>query len=155
MKELKGLLSVGADILRTMGEPNPSVVRLLCIDDDPDDVALLRRALTPDFLIDHAASIEEGVPRILANEHDVYLIDRKLPGGCGLDIIAKYQGKVCGPLVCWTGAHRSFFKTRPAYPILFKDDVLEKGVLKKELQEVLQSYRQPENRACTQVAKLT
>ena len=62
--------------------PEISSVRILLVDDDPQARALIEMALTDatfDPIIEVAPTARNGVNRIKADEHDIYLIDQRLP----------------------------------------------------------------------------
>src|SRR5687768_15143088 len=92
---------------RTERLPDINTVRILLVDDDPQARALIDMALA-DAAFDHvteiAATVRIGLNRIMADEHDVYLIDQQLPDGTGIALIheAKAQG-VHKPFILMTG----------------------------------------------------
>ena len=87
--------------------PEITSVRILLVDDDPQARALIEMALadaTFDPVIEIAATARNGVNRIKADEHDVYLIDQRLPDGTGISII--HEAKLHGahkPFILLTG----------------------------------------------------
>jgi signal transduction histidine kinase len=87
--------------------PEITAVRILLVDDDPQARALIAMALadaTFDPVIEVAATARSGVNRIKADEHDVYLIDQRLPDGTGISII--HEAKLHGahkPFILLTG----------------------------------------------------
>src|SRR5438876_7158070 len=65
-------------------------VSILLIDDDPQAQALIEMALMDAHFerqIEVIATASTGLERIKANEHDIYLVDQRLPDGTGLDLI--------------------------------------------------------------------
>jgi DNA-binding NtrC family response regulator len=56
-----------------------SSLRILIVDDDHHDVALLRRSLEPHFVVNHASSLHEANKRIREVSFDCVLLDLKLP----------------------------------------------------------------------------
>jgi signal transduction histidine kinase len=86
---------------------DPTVVRILAVDDDPQAAALIEMALA-DAAFDHALEVaptaSAGRARITADEHDIYLIDQQLPDGHGVDLIhaAKIDGST-KPFILMTG----------------------------------------------------
>jgi two-component system, cell cycle sensor histidine kinase and response regulator CckA len=91
------------------GEPDrqPEPVRILVIDDDPQAKALIHMALA-DAHYEHDVEVVgtafEGLRRIEAHAHDVYLVDYRLPDRNGLELIreAKNQGAT-RPFILMTG----------------------------------------------------
>ena len=84
-----------------------SIVRILLIDDDPQAQALIEMALADAHftrVIEVVPNAAEGLQRIEDDEHDVYLVDYRLPDGNGLELIreAKSQGAT-RPFILMTG----------------------------------------------------
>jgi signal transduction histidine kinase len=81
----------------TTGRPSAALrksdlrhVHLLVVDDDPQALALVELALVDAHFERHievVATATEGLERIKAGEHDVYLIDHRLPDGTGINLI--------------------------------------------------------------------
>ena len=77
--------------------PPPQRIRVLIVDDDPQAAALLEPALHDapfEVQVDTAPNYTIGLRRIQANEHDVYLIDYRLPDGTGTALI--HEAKIAG-----------------------------------------------------------
>jgi signal transduction histidine kinase len=69
--------------------PDLRVVRILAVDDDPQATALIEIALADapfERILEVAPTAAEGYRRILADEHDIYLVDQLLPDGTGVDL---------------------------------------------------------------------
>ena len=65
-------------------------VTILLIDDDPQAEALIEMALLDAHFerqIEVIATASAGLERVKADEHDIYLVDQRLPDGTGLDLI--------------------------------------------------------------------
>jgi two-component system cell cycle sensor histidine kinase/response regulator CckA len=65
-------------------------VSILLIDDDPQAQALIEMALIDAHFerkIEVIATAAAGLERIKADEHDIYLVDQRLPDGTGIDVI--------------------------------------------------------------------
>lgn len=83
------------------------MVRILVVDDDPQARALIEMALIDahfERAIDVVATAAAGLARIKADQHDIYLIDQRLPDGNGLQLIheAKADG-INKPFILMTG----------------------------------------------------
>jgi len=82
-------------------------VRLLVVDDDPDARPLVESALMDahfERTIEVASTVARGLVRIRASEHDVYVIDHRLPDGTGIGLI--HEAKAAGidkPFILITG----------------------------------------------------
>ena len=87
--------------------PQSEPVRILVIDDDPQANALIEMALA-DAHFEHSVEVVgtafEGLGRIEARAHDVYLVDYRLPDRNGLELIreAKNRGAT-RPFILMTG----------------------------------------------------
>lgn len=81
-------------------------IRVLIIDGDPQHRQFMREAVLSavgfSFDVDGAASAAEGRKAILAGTHDVILIDHRLPGGSGLDLIRDLHEVASGPMILVT-----------------------------------------------------
>lgn len=83
------------------------VTRVLLIDDDQDDFVLTRSLLQEivdqDFQLDWVQTFDEGCERVLADQHDVYLVDYRLGVDDGLELIREClsQGRP-GPFILLT-----------------------------------------------------
>ena len=65
-------------------------VRILVVDDDPQALALIEMALVDAHFerdIEVVSTATAGLERIKADQHDVYLIDHRLPDGTGISLI--------------------------------------------------------------------
>ncbi|MFO0929951.1 MAG: hybrid sensor histidine kinase/response regulator [Gemmataceae bacterium] len=75
--------------------PDRGPIRVLLVDDDPDDYLLTRDLLDelPDhpFRLDWAASYDEGLAAAGRGEHDVYLLDYRLGVFTGLELLAEIR----------------------------------------------------------------
>jgi signal transduction histidine kinase len=82
-------------------------IRLLVIDDDSDTHALIASALVDapfERTIDVVPNVTNGLARIRADEHDVYIVDHRLPDGTGIGLI--HEAKTAGidkPFILITG----------------------------------------------------
>ncbi|MEY9322557.1 DNA-binding response OmpR family regulator [Bradyrhizobium elkanii] len=67
-------------------------MRVLLVEDQPDMVAALRAALARhDMLVDHAPDLLEAEAIAAAGSYDAIALDRQLPDGDGLSLIAKLR----------------------------------------------------------------
>jgi two-component system, cell cycle sensor histidine kinase and response regulator CckA len=82
-------------------------IRILLVDDDPQARQLIEMSLMDahfERMLEIATTASAGLRRIAADQHDVYLIDQRLPDGTGIDLIraAKAQGAT-KPFILLTG----------------------------------------------------
>ena len=82
-------------------------IRILLVDDDPQARALIEMSLADahfERLLEVVTTVAAGLRRIATDQHDVYLIDQRLPDGTGIDLIrdAKVRG-VTKPFILLTG----------------------------------------------------
>ena len=87
--------------------PELRIVRILAVDDDAQARALLELALADahfEPVLEVVGTASEALARIAADEHDIYLIDQRLPDGTGVDLIhtAKERG-ASKPFILITG----------------------------------------------------
>jgi len=82
-------------------------IRLLVVDDDPQALHLVELALIDahfERIIEVVCTATAGLDRIKTNEHDVYLLDHRLPDGTGISLIQ--EAKAAGidkPFILMTG----------------------------------------------------
>jgi signal transduction histidine kinase len=87
---------------------DPSRARVLLVEDDEDDY-LLTRALLNDiegrpFDLEWAGTFAAGLDAMPANRHDVYLLDYRLDGRTGLELLRAAIAAGCrGPAILLTG----------------------------------------------------
>jgi len=85
------------------------VIRVLMIDDDEDDFVVTRDMLAEAseatrFKLDWVSTYEEGLEVIQRCEHDVYLVDYRLGGRSGLELLQEaIEGGCKAPLIIATG----------------------------------------------------
>jgi two-component system cell cycle sensor histidine kinase/response regulator CckA len=87
--------------------PDLGVVRILVVDDDPQAEALIEMALADahfERVVEVVPTAFEGLARLERNDHDVYLVDYRLPDGDGLELILEAKAKgATKPLILMTG----------------------------------------------------
>lgn len=84
-------------------------VRVLLVDDDEDDALIVKKLIEkiPDnsFVFEWCASFEKAKKLILAEKHDIYLIDYRLGEKTGLDLLRVVRpAKRAEPFILLTGA---------------------------------------------------
>ncbi len=83
-------------------------IRVLMIDDDESDFVLVNELLTsleqPRYEVKWARNFAHAVPEIRGGRHDIYLVDYRLEGRSGLDLLRQYldNGRK-GPVIIFTG----------------------------------------------------
>src|SRR5690349_7040646 len=87
--------------------PELRMVRILAVDDDPQAHALIELALSDahfESQLEVVPTAAQGLRRIAADDHDVYLVDQQLPDGTGVELIhtAKENG-ASKPFILITG----------------------------------------------------
>ena len=101
-----GAATVG-ELTAIDGDPH-APLRVLLVDDDEDDWVLVRDALleaAPNrYVLDWAATWEDGLVATARGEHDVYLIDYRLGERSGIELIREaVQTGRRAPLILLTG----------------------------------------------------
>jgi signal transduction histidine kinase len=94
-------------------------LRVLIVDDEEGMCLGVKRALRDfhfhvpdaeadvDFAVETASTGEEGLDRIAAQPPDILLLDHKLPGISGLDVLAKLEGRGLDTLTIMITAYAS------------------------------------------------
>jgi CheY-like chemotaxis protein len=79
--------------------------RILCVDDHEDTPEMLRLLLSEsDYEVHPAYSIEEAMKLARTYEFDLYVLDKRLPDGTGLELSAKLSALSPGvPCIFYTG----------------------------------------------------
>lgn len=85
----------------------PSLRRILLVDDDVawrDDVRQLLAEEVPEALIVAVGSAEEALARVHGDDWEVVLLDIRLPGQSGLDVLPRLRAaKPSAPVVVMSG----------------------------------------------------
>jgi two-component system response regulator QseB len=66
----------------------PAVPRLLYVEDEGEIAAIVVELLGDEYRVDHAATGEAGLRLALGRRYDVMVVDRRLPGLSGVELIA-------------------------------------------------------------------
>lgn len=88
-------------------EPSPAPIRVLLVDDDEDSYLLTRHFLSKipgaKYQLDWASSYEAALSIMGRGEHDVYLLDYRLGGRTGLDLLTEALAFGCrAPIIILT-----------------------------------------------------
>jgi signal transduction histidine kinase len=86
----------------------PASTTILLVEDDEDDYLITRDLLSDvegvAYQLTWLKSYEEGVAEMKRNAHDVYLVDFRLAGADGLELIREARAQGCvGPIILMTG----------------------------------------------------
>ena len=79
--------------------------RILCVDDHEDSSQLLKLLLAEsDYEVSIAGTMDEAIRLAQANEFDLYVMDKHLPDGSGIDLCRKLGELTPGvPCLFYTG----------------------------------------------------
>jgi diguanylate cyclase (GGDEF)-like protein/PAS domain S-box-containing protein len=79
--------------------------RVLLVDDDDTFLLILKELLPPArYALDRVATYNGALEAMGACSHDVYLVDYRLPGRSGLDLVREASGRGCAaPMIVLTG----------------------------------------------------
>jgi CheY-like chemotaxis protein len=82
-----------------------SKCRILCVDDHFDTSEMLQLLLADeDYEVKVAATVEEACELAAANEFDLYVLDKRLPDGSGLELCTTLSKLTPGvPCIFYTG----------------------------------------------------
>lgn len=88
--------------------------RVLCIDDHDDTSEMLKLLLVQeDYEVVTAATIREALELAKTQEFDLYVLDRHLPDGSGLDLCAKLNEGTPGvPCIFYSGDAYAIHRTQ-------------------------------------------
>ena len=92
---------------RRNARPDPRYIRILVIDDDPQALALVEMALADAHFkrsVEVTTTATVGLQRIKADEHDIYIVDHRLPDGTGISLIHEaHAAGIDKPFILITG----------------------------------------------------
>ena len=79
--------------------------RILCVDDHDDTSEMLQLLFTsPDYDVRTARTVEEALSLAKSEEFDLYVLDKRLPDGTGLELCQKLNALTPGvPCILYTG----------------------------------------------------
>ena len=103
--------------------------RILCIDDHDDTSEMLSLILSQeDFEVVTTRTVEEALQHARASTFDLYVLDKHLPDGSGLDLCAKLSEVTPGvPCLVYSGdayaIHRSEALAAGAHAYVVKPDI--------------------------------
>ena len=103
--------------------------RILCIDDHDDTSEMLSLILSQeDFEVVTTRTIEEALEKARTGGFDLYVLDKHLPDGSGLDLCAKLNEVTPGvPCLVYSGdayaIHRSEALAAGAHAYVVKPDI--------------------------------
>ncbi|HEV7951804.1 MAG TPA: hybrid sensor histidine kinase/response regulator [Candidatus Saccharimonadales bacterium] len=119
-----------------LNTPENKTIKVLLVDDDEDDYLILSRVFThiPDspFRLEWCASFDKAKSLIDARGHDIYLIDYRLAGQTGLELLEYAQPyRRSEPFILLTGVGDREIEIRSMK--LAAADYLVKGTINAEL----------------------
>lgn len=99
---------IANEITRVYGSPYPNVIRVLVVDDNENDVVLVRHNLgsidRTTYIVDSVGHVDPR-PLMVAGSHDCYLVDLKIGRFDGFELIQNCIRAGCrGPFVVLTGS---------------------------------------------------
>lgn len=79
--------------------------RILCVDDHEDTPEMLKLLLSEsDYLVHAAHNIKEAMQLARTHEFDLYVLDKRLPDGTGMELCAMLNALTPGvPCIFYTG----------------------------------------------------
>ncbi|MEQ1876853.1 MAG: CheR family methyltransferase, partial [Bdellovibrionia bacterium] len=86
------------------------LVRVMCVDDSPTVIAILKRLLTPEHgfeIVATAASAEEAEELAPKTKFDVMTLDIHMPGRSGIDYLARQAGRTHPPIIMVSSVSQS------------------------------------------------
>lgn len=70
-----------------MSAPADALPRLLYVEDEVETAAMVAEVLSDEYAVDHAGTGEAGLELALGRRYDVMVVDRRLPGMTGTDLL--------------------------------------------------------------------
>ena len=88
-----------------MSDSPKSKCRILCVDDHFDTSEMLKLLLSEeDYSVTVAATVEEACELAVAHEFDLYVLDKRLPDGSGVDLCTTLNQLTPGvPCIFYSG----------------------------------------------------
>jgi CheY-like chemotaxis protein len=82
-----------------------SKCRILYVDDHEDSAEMFRLLLSsPDYEVQTAQTVAEAIERAKAESFDLYVLDKRLPDGSGMDLCVMLNALTPGvPCIFYTG----------------------------------------------------
>jgi len=79
--------------------------RILYVDDNEDSAEMFKLILSgPDFEVEIALSMAEAIERAKSESFDLYVLDKRLPDGSGLELCTRLNALTPGvPCIFYTG----------------------------------------------------
>ena len=135
--------------MRSLGQPLTEPIRALVVDDNPNDVLIIRRLAATirdaSFLVESASSVEEAELMMAEKPYDVLLLDHRLPREDGLAFLLRARETLEAPAVLLTGendARIAVLAIRTgAYDYLSKDG-LSSDLLSQCLRDAVHRFRE-------------
>lgn len=91
----------------TEPESQGGPIKVLLIEDDEDDYLITRDLLSDvegvSYEISWINNYDQGLAEAKRNAHDIYLVDFRLAGSDGLELIREARGDCAGPMILLTG----------------------------------------------------
>jgi CheY-like chemotaxis protein len=103
--------------------------RILVVDDHEDTPEMLKLLFSEsDYLVDAAHNIEEAIQLATTHEFDLYVLDKRLPDGTGIELCGKLARLTPGiPCIFYTGdtyeIHRQEAMAAGAHAYVLKPEV--------------------------------
>lgn len=103
--------------------------RILIVDDHEDTPEMLKLLFSEsDYLVDSARNIEEAMQLAQTQEFDLYVLDKRLPDGTGIELCGKLARLTPGvPCIFYTGdtyeIHRQEAMAAGAHAYVLKPEV--------------------------------
>ncbi|MGH7288336.1 MAG: sensor histidine kinase, partial [Myxococcota bacterium] len=139
------------------GTMEPNVIRILLVEDNPDDALLVRRKLEREiarpgwFRLDHVSAMQQALDALGKGDHDVILLDLQLPDSEGIDSVTRVREvEASVPIVVFTVAgdeEMALAALRAgAQDYLVKDELGSGPVLHRAIRYAIERMRIAEER---------
>jgi CheY-like chemotaxis protein len=124
-------------------------IKVLVVDDDPDELIVIKRLLRPagSYAVDAVGSAEQALERLQAHAYDVVLCDYQLPGLNGVEFLRRLSADGNDtPVVLVTGYGSEGVVAEAmkagAYEYVIKEEIFESGGLPQVIEATLVRHQQ-------------
>ena len=103
--------------------------RILYVDDHEDSAEMLKLVLADvDYEVESARTVQQALEMVATIEFDLYVVDKRLPDGSGLELIEQLEKLTPGiPSIVYTGdvyeVHRQQAMAAGAHAFVCKPDI--------------------------------
>lgn len=142
-------VELAAEVTREVGLLFPRVIRVLMVDDNENDIGLVRRVLETQerttYRLDSVGQVDP-MASVMTRSHDVYLVDVKIGRFNGLELIEQaVKAEHRGPFMVLTGSMipdaDEVAARAGAIDFVDKGEILQARHLDRKIRYAIKNYR--------------